>query len=97
MKYLMTIAILTVFTTVGSFTAQAQGMGGADRPGNNLTHQRQGGQSKPPGGANGISSNDAARIAGKQTGGRVLEVSPRGRGYNVKVYVEGKVRTVYVD
>ena len=30
-------------------------------------------------------------------GGRVLEVTPRGRGYSVKVYVQGKVRNVYVD
>lgn len=96
MKVLLITSVFAAWTLLWPADAFAQGMG-ADRPGNSLTHQRQGGQSRPPGGKPGISGADAARIAGKQTGGRVLEVSPRGRGYNVKVYVQGKVRTVYVD
>jgi uncharacterized membrane protein YkoI len=97
MKHLTTNAILIAAAlVVGTVAAHAQGMGGDRSSVNNLTHPGQGGSGQQSG-AKGISSSDAARIAGKQTGGRVLEVSPRGKGYNVKVYVQGKVRTVYVD
>lgn len=91
---IMVTLVLTVIVA-GSSAVYAQGMAG-DGTKNNLTHQRQGGSSQS-GGGGGISSAEAARIAGSQTGGRVLEVTPRGKGYNVKVYVQGKVRNVFVD
>jgi uncharacterized membrane protein YkoI len=90
---IMVTLVLTAIVA-GSSAVYAQGMA-ADGAKNNLTHQRQGGQSQP--GAAAISSAEAARIAGNQTGGRVLEVTPRSRGYDVKVYVQGKVRNVFVD
>jgi uncharacterized membrane protein YkoI len=94
MKYINTFFTLVfAMLLMGASTVYAQG-NSVDNSRNNLTHKTPPGQSQS--GA-GISSAEAARIAGKQTGGRVLEVSPRGRGYNVKVYVQGKVRTVFVD
>ena len=96
MKYEITIVTLVIAAVFAASSAVfAQGMA-ANGVSNNLTHKRQGGpaQSVP---GNGISSTEAARIAGNQTGGRVLEVTPRGKGYNVKVYVQGKVRNVFVD
>ena len=94
MKYVNTLLTL-VFAVMltGASTVSAQG-NSADNTRNNLTHKPSAGKSRPDA---GISSAEAARIASNQTGGRVLEVSPRGRGYNVKVCVQGKVRTVFVD
>jgi uncharacterized membrane protein YkoI len=94
MKYVNTLLTL-VFAVMltGASNVSAQG-NSVDNSRNNLTHKPSSGKSKTDA---GISGAEAARIASNQTGGRVLEVSPRGRGYNVKVYVQGKVRTVFVD
>lgn len=46
----------------------------------------------------GISRNEAAQIARRASGGRVLGVELRGNRYFVRVLVDGKrVRTVKVD
>lgn len=46
----------------------------------------------------GISLEQATNIVRRQTGGRVLSAAPAGRGYEVRVLVDGKrVKTVFVD
>jgi hypothetical protein len=46
----------------------------------------------------GISLEQATSIVRRQTGGRVLSATPAGRGYEVRVLVDGKrVKTVFVD
>ncbi len=48
--------------------------------------------------ADGISRDEAARIAKRATGGRVLGVKRKGNSYKVKVLLEGeRVRIVHVD
>jgi len=45
-----------------------------------------------------ISRNEAADIASRATGGRVLKVTRKGNYYEVRVLVDGeRVRTVRVD
>jgi uncharacterized membrane protein YkoI len=50
----------------------------------------------------GISTEQAANIARRKTGGRVLSITPASkggqRGYNVRVLIDGKrVKQYYVD
>ena len=50
----------------------------------------------------GISTEQAAHIARRKTGGRVLSITPASkggqRGYNVRVLIDGKrVKQYYVD
>jgi hypothetical protein len=59
-------------------------------------HKGRKGNGKPPGKqAGGVSAAEAAAIARKKTGGRVLKVKPGSKGYRVKVLTPtGEVRYI---
>jgi hypothetical protein len=68
----------------------AAGRGGGDKG-------KRGGGKPDRGQAQGLSSAQAAEIARKRTGGRVLSVKPASGGYRVKVLTPaGEVRNVQV-
>jgi hypothetical protein len=78
------LAALPLALALAAQEASAGGRHGGGRPGHG--HQQ------------GLSAGQAAEVARRQTGGRVLAVKPSKEGYRVKVLTpKGEVRYVPVD
>ncbi|MGB5832174.1 MAG: hypothetical protein WBG92_09330 [Thiohalocapsa sp.] len=57
-----------------------------------------GGKDRKSGQGGGLTASEAGKIAQRQTGGRVLAITPRGGGFRVKVLTpKGEVRQVIVS
>jgi hypothetical protein len=79
---LITILSLALATQPGWSADQGRGKGGRDRD---------------RGIQGGLTADQAAREAQRQTGGRVLAVQKQGGGYRVKVLTESReVRTITI-
>ncbi|MEQ1439953.1 PepSY domain-containing protein [Fontimonas sp. SYSU GA230001] len=95
------VLMLCLLAAIGTTPAQARPDADRDPPGR-IVEPVAPGPARDPlaaelNGHRSLSPAEAARLAQRRYGGRVLAVEPEGRGYRVKLLRNGEVRSYQVD